>query len=201
MPFTTFLVCCILFVNHTLRNTPRTIPDRSAKLLYLQRLLRTLRCRSPMKSLPGSTPFRNLIFRTLNAFLWKQNNTHGYFRNSRLYFAYVERRMISLDSSNLVLARMIIMEAVTARMRMTVNPLPPPSTPVRFKGVHCTRLSSRGSLRHGFTYPVHWPDCYAMLVSSDKCQWLPLAAWYSCAHAWVGVNVPLGCTTSKELPR
>ena len=61
--------------------------------------------------------------------------------------------MISLDSSNLVLARMIIMEAVTARMRITVNPLPPPSAP--FKGVHCTRLSSRESLRHGFTYPVH----------------------------------------------
>ena len=34
--------------------------------------------------------------------------------------------MISLDSSNLVLARMILMEAVTARMRITVNPLPQP---------------------------------------------------------------------------
>ena len=68
-------------------------------------------------------------FRTLNAFLRKQNNTHGYFRNSRLHFAYVERRMISLDSSNLVLARMIILETVTAHMRMTVNPLPPPSAP------------------------------------------------------------------------
>ena len=70
-------------------------------------------------------------FRTLNAFLRKQNNNHGYFRNSRLHFACVEQRMISLDSSNLVLARMIILEAVTARMRITVN---------RFKGVHCTRL-------------------------------------------------------------
>ena len=171
MPFTTFLVCCILFVNHTLRNTPRTIPDRSAKLLYLQRLLRTLRCRSPMKSLPGSTPFRNLIFRTLNAFLWKQNNTHGYFRNSRLYFAYVERRMISLDSSNLVLARMILMEAVTARMRMTVNPLPAPSVP--FKGVHCTRLGSRGSLRHGFTPfidPTAMP-CWWVPINVSGCHW------------------------------
>ena len=84
-------------------------------------------------------------FRTLNAFLRKQNNTHGYFRNSRLHFAYVERRMISLDSSNLVLARMIILEAVTVRMRITVNPIPPP--PARFKGVHCTPRP----LRHGFT--------------------------------------------------
>ena len=129
MPFTTFQVRCILFVNHTLRNTPRTIPDRLAKFLYLQRLLRTSCCRSPMTSLPGSTPFRNLSFRTLNAFLRKQNNNHGYFRNSRLHFVCVERRMISLDSSNLVLARMIILEAVTARMRITVNPLllPPPA--------------------------------------------------------------------------
>ena len=147
MPFTTFQVCCILFVNHTRRNTPRTIPDRSAKLLYLQRLLRTLCCRLRMKSLPGSTPFRNLVFRALNAFLRKQNNTHGYFRNSRLYFAYVERFLQILR--NLVLARMIILEAVTARMRMTANTLPPP--PARFKGVHCTRLGSRGSLRHKFT--------------------------------------------------
>ena len=124
MPFATFQVCFILFVNHPLRNTPRTIPDQSAKLLYLQRLLRTsccLCCRSPMTSLPGSTPFRNLIFRTLNAFLRKQNNTHGYFRNSRLHFAYVEGRMIFLDFSKLVLARMIILEAVAARNRMTVN--------------------------------------------------------------------------------
>ena len=81
--------------------------------------------------LPGSTSFRNLSFRTLNAFLRKQNNNHGYFRNSRLHFACVEQRLISLDSSNLVWARMIILEAVTARMRITVN---------RFKGVHCTRL-------------------------------------------------------------
>ena len=140
MPFPTFQVCCILFVNHTLRNTPRTIPDRSAKLLYLQRLLRTSCCRSPMTSLPGSTPLRNLSFRTLNAFLRKQNNNHGYFRNSRLHFACVEQRMISLDSSNLVLARMIILEAVTARMRITVNPSPRPPPPTRFKGAHCTRL-------------------------------------------------------------
>ena len=31
--------------------TPRTIPDRSAKLLYLQRLLRTFCCWSPATSL------------------------------------------------------------------------------------------------------------------------------------------------------
>ena len=145
MPFPTFQVCSILFVNHTLRNTPRTIPDRSAKLLYLQRLLRTSCCRSPMTSLPGSTPFRNLSFRTLNAFLRKQNNNHGYFRTSRLHFACVEQRMISLDSSNLVLARMIILEAITVRMGITVNPLPRP--PARFKGVHCTPRP----LRHRFT--------------------------------------------------
>ena len=151
----TFQVCCILFVNHTLRNTPRTIPDRSAKLLYLQRLLRTSCCRSPLTSLPGSTSFRNLSFRTLNAFLRKQNNTHGYFRNSRLHFAYVERRMISLDSSNLVLARMIILEAVTVRMRITVNPLPPP--PARFKGVHCTPRP----LRHGLPRSLTRLLCYA----------------------------------------
>ena len=94
-------------------------------------------------------------FRTLNAFLRKQNNTHGYFRNSRLHFAYVERRMISLDSSNLVLARMIILEAVTVRMRITVNPLPPP--PARFKGVHCTPRP----LRHGLPRSLTRLLCYA----------------------------------------
>ena len=164
MPFTTFQVCCILFVNHTLRNTPRTIPDRSAKLLYVQRLLRTSCCRSPMTSLPGSTPFRNLIFRTLNAFLRKQKQHSRVLLNSRLHFAYVERRMISLDSSNLVLARMIILETVTARKRMTVNPFLPP--PARFKWVHCTRLGSRGSLRHGYTPFI---DPTAM-----PCWWVPI---------------------------
>ena len=148
MRFPTFQVCCILFVNHTLRNTPRTIPDRSAKLLYLQRLLRTSCCRSPMTSLPGSTPFRNLSFRTLNAFLRKQNINHGYFRNSRLHFVCVEQRMISLDSSNLVLARMIILEAVTARMRITVNPAPRPPPALKECIAHASAFETR-------VYPLH----------------------------------------------
>ena len=64
--------------------TPRTLPDRSAKLLCLQRLLRTFCCRSPAMS---------LLIRRLNAFLRKKKNTHVYLRNSRPHFAYVERRI------------------------------------------------------------------------------------------------------------
>ena len=63
--------------------TPRTIPDRAAKLLDPQRLLRTSCFWSPATLLP--TLFTKLIIRFLNTFLRKQNNTEKYFRNSRLH--------------------------------------------------------------------------------------------------------------------
>ena len=39
----------------------------------------------------SETPFTKLIFHFLNVFLRKQNNTHEYFRNSRLHFTYIEQ--------------------------------------------------------------------------------------------------------------
>ena len=51
--------------------------------------------------------------------------------------------MISLDSSNLVLARMIILEAVTARMRITVNPSPRPPPALKECIAHASAFETR----------------------------------------------------------
>ena len=87
MPFTTFKGWCILFVSHT----QLLIPHPSAKLLFLQRLLRTFCCWSQRGDMASEMLLTKLIFCFLNAF--SENKTTLTSTLEIADFAYIRQQM------------------------------------------------------------------------------------------------------------